>query len=56
MSMPWIPDFAYLDQRFADYRGQRYRQGITLDLQLGLDDPTLGRVLADNRTEDGRGF
>ena len=56
LPMPWIPDFAYLDQRFADYRSQRYRQGITIDLRLELDDLRIGRVLIDNRTEDGRGF
>lgn len=53
---PWLPDFAVLNEKFADYRTKRTRQGFTVDLWLNLPDVSAGQVLIDNRTEDGRGF
>lgn len=53
---PWLPDFAVLNEKFADYRTKRSRRGFSIDLWLNLESNAVGQILIDNRTSDGRGF
>lgn len=50
---PMIPEFVRLNEKYADYRSQRTRQGFTID--FWIENAAAGQVLFDNRTEDARG-
>jgi hypothetical protein len=51
--MPTLPLFAQRSRR-SDYGKEDLRTGFTLD--LWVDSPAPGQVLADNRTPEGKGF
>ena len=53
---PWIPDFSVLDETYADYRSKHTRRGISMDCWIRLYSLDTGQVLAENMTQDGRGF
>lgn len=53
---PHLPDFARMDETFADYRTIRTRQGFTLEVKLHLGEQQDAPIRITNRTADGRGF
>ena len=53
---PWLPDFAVLDERFADYRTKHTRAGFTIDLWVRFDSLDEGQFIIDNRKENDRGM
>lgn len=54
--LPKLPDFSLRDHTRPDYGCKDLRAGFSVDMWFRLGSLDAGQIIADNRTENGRGF